>query len=52
MVCEKVLEGAGVLGDVTLLEWNLSFHALEKDLISMELDESFGELCLVRSTTE
>lgn len=47
MVCEKILEGVGVLGDVTSLEWNLTFHALEKDLISMELDESFSELALV-----
>lgn len=49
LVAEKILEDGGVLGDVTSSEWALYFHTLEPDLLSMELDDSYGELSLVSS---
>lgn len=47
LVCEKILEDEGVLGDVTIGEFPLHFLALEPDLLSLELDDSFEELYLV-----
>lgn len=44
---EKILEDEGVLGEVTSLEWPLYLQPLESDVLSMELDYSFGELYLV-----
>ncbi|KAK7202889.1 Sec1-like protein [Myxozyma melibiosi] len=37
---EKVFEEEGVLGDVTISEWNLGFIPLEEDLLSIELPEA------------
>lgn len=48
-MCEKILEDEGVLGDVTIGEFPLHFLALEPDLLSLELDDSFKELYLVCS---
>lgn len=48
LIGEKILEDEGVLGDINSVEWSLYFHSLEKDVLSMELNESFGELYLVR----
>jgi len=47
LVCEKILEEAGVLGDVTSLEFPLYFQPLEKDVLSLELPNAFSELYLV-----
>jgi len=46
-VCGKILEEAGVLGDVSSLEFPLLFQPLEPDLLSMEITESFSDLYLV-----
>ena len=48
LVCEKVFEEAGVLGDITSLEWPLWLQAADNDLLSLGLDDSFAELYLVR----
>lgn len=47
LVCEKILEDEGVLGDVTIGEFPLHFLTLEPDLLSLELEDSFEELYLV-----
>lgn len=49
---EKILEDEGVLGEVNSVEWPLYFHSLDKDVLSMELSESFGELYLVSHSFE
>ena len=45
------LEELGVLGDANITELSLRFLALEPDLLSLELDDSFGELCLRKDPT-
>lgn len=47
MVCDKVLEEQGVLGDVSIAEFPLYFIPLEMDILSLELEDSFSELYLV-----
>ena len=47
LVCDKILEEEGVLGDVSIAEFPMYFLPLEKDLLSLELEESFGDLYLV-----
>jgi hypothetical protein len=48
MLCERVLEEEGVLGDITLGEFAMEWIPFEDDLISMELDNStWKELSLV-----
>ncbi|KAK0734114.1 small conjugating protein ligase-like protein [Lasiosphaeria miniovina] len=46
-----VLEEAGVLGDVNIAELPLYFFPLEKDVLSLELDESFRDLYLAKDPT-
>ena len=48
LVSRKVFEDAGVLGDISLEEFPLYFLPLEQDLLSLELNDSFGDLFLVR----
>ena len=43
----KIFEDAGVLGDLSVEEFPLYFLALEPDLLSLELEDSFGDLFLV-----
>lgn len=43
----KVLEDAGVLGDVSVSELPLYFMPLENDLLSLELDDAFMDMYLV-----
>lgn len=50
LVSNKILEDEGVLGDVNVLELPIYFLPLEDDMLSLELDEAFGDLYLVRST--
>lgn len=50
-VADKQLEEAGVLGDVNIHELPLYFFPLEKDVLSLELDESFRDLYLNRDAT-
>jgi vacuolar protein sorting-associated protein 33A len=47
LVCDQILEEEGVLGDVNIAEFPLYFVPLEKDLLSLELDESFADMYLV-----
>jgi hypothetical protein len=51
LVSEKILEEAGVLGDTTTSEFPLYFIPLEKDLLSLELQDSFSDLYLRRDPT-
>jgi hypothetical protein len=51
LVSEKILEEAGVLGDTSIAEFPLYFLPLEKDLLSLELDDSFADLYLRRDPT-
>jgi hypothetical protein len=51
LVSEKILEEAGVLGDTTTSEFPLYFLPLEKDLLSLELRDSFSDLYLHRDPT-
>ncbi|KAF8477599.1 Sec1-like protein [Kalaharituber pfeilii] len=46
LVCEKILEEEGVVGDITIGEYPLYFIPLEPDLLSLELEQSFQELYL------
>ncbi|PKX99182.1 Sec1 family protein [Aspergillus novofumigatus IBT 16806] len=45
-VSNKVLEDAGIIGDVNIAELPLYFVPLEQDVLSLELDDSFGDLYL------
>ena len=47
----KIFEDAGVLGDLVILEFPLYFLALEQDLLSLELEDSFGDLFLRKDPT-
>lgn len=47
LVSNAVLEEAGITGDVNIAELPLYFMPLEQDILSLELDESFGDLYLV-----
>ena len=51
LVSEKILEEAGVLGDTNIAELPLYFLPLEKDLLSLELDDSFADLYLRKDPT-
>ncbi|KAK4226952.1 Sec1-like protein [Podospora fimiseda] len=50
-LCDKVLEEAGVLGDTNVAELPLYFFPLDKDVLSLELDDSFRDLYLVKDPT-
>lgn len=47
-----VLEEAGITGDVNIAEYPLYFVPLEKDVLSLELDDSFSDLYLVSGQAE
>lgn len=51
LVSDKLLEEAGVLGDVNIAELPLYFFPLEQDVLSLELDSSFRDLYLSKDTT-
>lgn len=51
LVSDKILEEAGVLGDVNIAELPLYFFPLEKDILSLELDDSFRDLYLAKDPT-
>jgi hypothetical protein len=44
---DKIFENEGVLGDISISELPVHFVPLEKDVLSLELDESFSDLYLV-----
>lgn len=48
LVCNKILEEAGVLGDISVEEFPLHFIPLEHDVLSLALEDSFADLYLVR----
>lgn len=48
MICERVLEDEGVLGEITMGDYAMDWIPFEDDLISMELDTgTWKELYLV-----
>ncbi|KJZ79041.1 hypothetical protein HIM_01814 [Hirsutella minnesotensis 3608] len=51
LVSDQLLEEAGVLGDVNIAELPLFFFPLEKDVLSLELDDSFRDLYLSKDVT-
>ncbi|KAG6041781.1 hypothetical protein E4U41_001993 [Claviceps citrina] len=51
LVSEQLLEEAGVLGDINISELPLFFFPLERDVLSLELDESFKDLYLSKDVT-
>ncbi|CAG8971450.1 hypothetical protein HYALB_00002033 [Hymenoscyphus albidus] len=51
LVSEKILEDAGVLGDTSVAEFPLYFMPLEKDLLSLGLEDSFADLYLRKDPT-
>jgi len=51
LVSDQLLEEAGVLGDVNVSELPLSFFPLEKDVLSLELDDAFQDLYLSKDIT-
>src|SRR5271169_4117591 len=51
LVSDKILEEAGVLGDTSIFEFPLYFIPLEKDLLSLELGDSFSDLYLRKDPT-
>ncbi|KAJ6028173.1 hypothetical protein N7540_003749 [Penicillium herquei] len=46
LVSNAVLEEAGIIGDVNIAEFPLHFLPLEQDVLSLELDDAFGDLFL------
>lgn len=48
---DKILEEAGVLGDVNISELPLYFFPLERDVLSLELDDTFQDLYLSKDPT-
>ncbi|PSR92389.1 Sec1-like protein [Coniella lustricola] len=51
VVSDKILEEAGVLGDVDISELPLYFFPLERDVLSLELDDAFEDLFLSKDPT-
>lgn len=51
LVSDKLLEEAGVLGDVNISELPLYFFPLERDVLSLELEDSFQDLYLAKDPT-
>lgn len=47
LVCNRILEEAGVLGDVNVKALPLHFIPLEEDVLSLALEDSFSDLYLV-----
>jgi vacuolar protein sorting-associated protein 33A len=50
-VSDRLLEESGVLGDVNIHELPLYFFPLERDVLSLELTDSFRDLYLCKDTT-
>ncbi|KAH8675374.1 Sec1-like protein [Xylariales sp. PMI_506] len=51
LVSDTLLEESGVLGDVNIHELPLYFFPLERDVLSLELNDSFQDLFLSKDTT-
>jgi len=50
-MADKLLEEEGVLGDANIAELPLFFFPLEKDVLSLELEDSFKDLYLYKDPT-
>jgi hypothetical protein len=50
LVSDQVFEESGVLGEVNVHEYPLYFMPLADDLLSLELDDAFSDLYLVRTS--
>ncbi|KAL9604802.1 MAG: hypothetical protein Q9219_000250 [cf. Caloplaca sp. 3 TL-2023] len=48
LVSDKILEEAGVLGDIAVEALSLHFVPLDQDVLSLAYDDPFGDLYLVR----
>lgn len=48
---DQIFEEAGVLGDINVSDVPLSFFPLEKDVLSLELDDAFRDLYLHKDVT-
>ncbi|KAJ3224336.1 hypothetical protein HK099_008580 [Clydaea vesicula] len=51
LVCEMVLEAAGVFGSITFGEYHLDLIPLDEDVLSLEYDSAFKEIALNGDTT-
>ncbi|KAI1820227.1 Sec1-like protein [Xylaria intraflava] len=51
LVSDKLLEEAGVLGDVNISELPIFFFPLERDVLSLELNDAFRDLYLFKDST-
>lgn len=51
LVCNKILEEAGVLGDISVEEFPLYFIPLDHDVLSLALEDSFSDLYLRKDPT-
>ncbi|KAG5919275.1 hypothetical protein E4U42_006568 [Claviceps africana] len=51
LVSDQLLEEAGVLGEISISELPLFFFPLEKDVLSLELDDCFRDLYLSKDVT-
>ncbi|KAI1433761.1 vacuolar protein sorting 33A-like protein [Xylaria sp. CBS 124048] len=51
IVSDKILEEAGVLGDVNISELPIFFFPLERDVLSLELNDAFRDLYLFKDST-
>ncbi|KAF2674726.1 Sec1-like protein [Microthyrium microscopicum] len=51
LISDQILEEAGVLGDVTVYEYQLLFVPLSEDVLSLELDETFEDIYLTKDPT-
>jgi len=51
LMADKLLEEEGVLGDAKITELPLFFFPLEKDVLSLELEDSFKDLYLYKDPT-
>lgn len=47
LVSDKILEETGVLGDVNVEAFPMYFIPLERDLLSMCFEDSFGDIYMV-----
>lgn len=48
LVSNAILEETGIIGDVNVAEFSLYFVPLEQDVLSLELEDAFSDLYLVR----
>ncbi|CAK4030792.1 Vacuolar sorting-associated 33A [Lecanosticta acicola] len=51
LVSNMILEEHGVLGEANITELALNFVPLESDVLSLELEDSFSDICLRRDPT-